>query len=100
MPDESFVIVNGSFSLINHKVIERVWSIGAIDADLIKKIDSVPHCIIEQNLNSDGMLVKGHNQLDVQKAIAKLEVVSKFTQQQQSFPIIRNFQSSEGEINT
>ena len=86
-------------SLIDDKAIETVWSTGVVDAHLATKIGSATNCTIEQMLDSDGMLIQGHNEADVEKATSKLEVVFKFTQQQETFPVTRNCQISEGEIN-
>ena len=85
-------------SLIDDKTIETVWSTGVVDAHLATKIGNATNCTIEQMLDSNGMLVQGHNEADVEKATSKLDVVLKSTQQQESFPITRNYQISEGEI--
>ena len=99
--DELNIIANKTEDslIIDNKAVEKVWSTGATDARLARKVGSLTGCIIEQNLDSDGMLIKGNNEADIEKAIEKLEVVWKYTQQQQTFPIIRNVQISEGEIN-
>ena len=94
--DESDAAVNVS---ADSKSIERLWTAGVIDAHLAKKLGDVTDCVIEQNLDSDGMLVQGKNEADVEKAFAKLDVVLKCAQQEQTFPITRNVQISEGEIN-
>ena len=54
-------------SLIDHKAVERVWSIRVVDAHLAEKIGGGTYCTIGQNLESDSMLVQDDNEIDMKK---------------------------------
>ena len=61
--------------VLNDTTEVRHWK-GAIDAHLTKSIGSLTHCSIEPKLDDYGLLVKGGNVIDVERAVSKLEIVS------------------------
>ena len=49
---------------------------GSLDVHLVKKVGCLTGCSISQNIDGPGLLVKGVNLIDIERAIVKLDVLS------------------------
>lgn len=49
---------------------------GSLDAHLVKRIGQATGCIISQKLDTMGLLVRGKNATDTEKAVEKLQTVA------------------------
>ncbi|KAL8795559.1 MAG: hypothetical protein Q9195_001980 [Heterodermia aff. obscurata] len=72
---------------------------GSLDTNVAKRIGSLTGCSVSQRLDGPGLLVKGTNFIDIERAIAKLNVLSSMMHQRSLAPVIHNFPVTEGEIN-